>query len=86
MFWCIHFLDHNDDYAFIDETNFRAYVWMMQASCPDDRKQPRQNAVLNIASISSIKPESDAYYYGASRPPDLMTRNPSREFSPRAYA
>ena len=30
-----HFLDHNDDdYAFIDETNFRAYVWMMQAFLP----------------------------------------------------
>ena len=50
-------------------------------------KQPRQNAVLNIASISSIKPESDAYYYGAFKAAvDLMTRNLSREFSPRAYA
>lgn len=85
-----HFLDHNDDdYAFIDETNFRAYVWMMQAFLPlmTQENSHGKNAVLNIASISSIKPESDAYYYGAFKAAvDLMTRNLSREFSPRAYA
>ncbi len=82
-----HFLDHNDDdYAFIDETNFRAYVWMMQAFLPlmTQENSHGKNAVLNIASISSIKPESDAYYYGAFKAAvDLMTRNLSREFSPQ---
>jgi NAD(P)-dependent dehydrogenase (short-subunit alcohol dehydrogenase family) len=82
-----HFLDHNDDdYAFIDETNFRAYVWMMQAFLPLMTKENSRgkNAVVNIASISSVKPESDAYYYGAFKAAiDLMTRNLSREFSPQ---
>ncbi len=81
------FLDHNDDdYAFIDETNFRAYVWMMQAFLPLMVKENShgKNSVVNIASISSIKPESDAYYYGAFKAAvDLMTRNLSREFSPQ---
>lgn len=82
-----HFLDHNDDdYAFIDETNFRAYIWMMQAFLPLMIKENShgKNSVLNIASISSIKPESDAYYYGAFKAAiDLMTRNLTREFSPQ---
>lgn len=82
-----HFLDHNDDdYAFIDETNFRAYIWMMQAFLPIMTKENShgKNSVLNVASISSIKPESDAYYYGAFKAAiDLMTRNLTREFSPQ---
>lgn len=82
-----HFLEHNDDdYAFIDETNFRAYVWMMQAFLPlmTQENSHGKNSVVNIASISSIKPESDAYYYGAFKAAiDLMTRNLTREFSPQ---
>lgn len=82
-----HFLDHNDDdYAFISETNCRAYIWMMQAFLPLMTKENSRgkNSVVNIASISSIKPESDAYYYGAFKAAvDLMTRNLTREFSPK---
>lgn len=81
------FLDHTDkDYDFISETNMRAYVWTMQKFLPEMTKENShgKNAVLNIASISSIKPESDAYYYGAFKAGiDLMTRNLSREFSPK---
>ena len=81
-----HFLDHNDeDYDFISETNMRAYVWMMQAFLPILTKENShgKNSIVNIASISSIKPESDAYYYGAFKAAiDLMTRNLTREFSP----
>ncbi len=80
------FLEHNDDdYAFIDETNFRAYIWMMQAFLPLMTKENShgKNSIMNIASISSIKPETYAYYYGAFKAGiDLMTRNLTREFSP----
>ena len=82
-----HFLDHNDDdYAFISETNFRPAIWMMQKFLPVLTKENShgKNAVLNIASISSIKPESDAYFYGGFKAAlDLTTRNLSREFSPK---
>lgn len=81
------FLDHTDkDYDFISETNYRAYIWTMQKFLPVMTKENSHggNSVLNIASISSIKPESDAYYYGGFKAAvDLMTRNLSREFSPK---
>lgn len=81
-----HFLDHTDkDYDFISETNMRAYIWTMQKFLPVMTKENSHgaNSVLNIASISSIKPETDAYYYGAFKAGiDLMTRNLTREFSP----
>lgn len=80
------FLEHNDtDYDFISETNMRAYVWLMQAFLPLMTKENShgKNAIVNIASISSIKPETNAYYYGAFKAAiDLMTRNLTREFSP----
>ncbi len=79
------FMEHTDaDYDKISETNFRAYCWTMQAFLPLMASNPQQCSVLNIASISSIKPESNAYYYGAFKAAaDLMTRNLSREFSPQ---
>ncbi|BAK47673.1 MAG: SDR family oxidoreductase [Lachnospiraceae bacterium] len=81
------FLDHTDkDYDFISETNYRAYIWTMQAFLPEMVKENShgKNSVLNIASISSIKPESGAYFYGGFKAAvDLTTRNLSREFSPQ---
>ena len=79
------FLEHTDeDYDKISETNFRAYIWTMQAFLPEMVSNPQQCSVLNIASISSIKPETNAYFYGAFKAAiDLMTRNLSREFSPK---
>lgn len=81
------FLEHNDeDYAFISETNFQAYIWMMQKFLPVLTKENShgKNSILNIASISSIKPESNAYFYGGFKAAvDLTTRNLSREFSPQ---
>ncbi len=81
------FLEHNDDdYAFISETNFRPAIWMMQKFLPELTKENShgKNAILNIASISSIKPETNAYFYGAFKAAlDLTTRNLSREFSPK---
>lgn len=81
------FLEHDDDdYDFISETNFRAYSWMMQAFLPmmTQENSHGKNSIVNIASISSIKPETNAYFYGAFKAGiDLMTRNLSREFSPQ---
>lgn len=81
------FLDQNDsDYDFISETNFRAYIWMMQRFLPEMVKENSRgkNSVLNIASISAIKPESNAYFYGGFKAAvDITTRNLSREFSPQ---
>lgn len=79
------FMEHtDDDYDKVSETNFRAYCWTMQAFLPVMVANEQQCSVLNIASISSIKPESNAYYYGAFKAAvDLMTRNLTREFSPQ---
>ena len=76
------FLEHNDeDLSKVYETNFRGYYWMMQEFLPDLVKHGH-SSVLNIASISAMKPESDAYIYGAMKAAiDLMTRNLIREFS-----
>lgn len=81
------FLEHNDDdYNFISETNFRAYIWLMQEFLPvmTAENSHGKNSIVNIASISSIKPETNAYFYGAFKAAiDLMTRNLTREFSPK---
>ena len=81
------FLEHDDkDYDFISETNMRGYIWIMQKFLPEMTKvnSHGKNAIVNIASISSIKPETYAYYYGAFKAGiDLMTRNLTREFSPK---
>jgi len=80
------FLEQNDDdFAFIEETNYRAYIWMMQKFLPVMTKENShgKNSIVNIASISSIKPETNAYFYGAAKAAiDLMTRDLTREFSP----
>lgn len=81
------FLDHNDeDYDYISETNYRGYIWMMQKFLPEMVKENShgKNSVLNIASVSALKPESNAYFYGGFKAAiDLTTRNLSREFSPQ---
>jgi len=79
------FLEHTDeDYDKISETNFRSACWTMQAFLPVMVENPEQCCICNVASISSIKPETNAYYYGAFKAAlDLMTRNLTREFSPK---
>lgn len=48
------FLEHNDeDFNLIMETNYRAYVWTMQAFIPEMLKAGKGN-IINVASISSI--------------------------------
>lgn len=76
------FLEHTDeDFEKINNTNFRAYVWTMQEFLPTLIKNGK-SSIVNIASISVMKPESNAYAYGAYKAAvDIMTRNMIREFS-----
>jgi NAD(P)-dependent dehydrogenase (short-subunit alcohol dehydrogenase family) len=78
------FLEHNDDDLIkIHETKFRAYIWTMQEFLPLLVKNGH-GSIINIASISVMKPETNAYYYGAYKAAiDIMTRNMIREFSPQ---
>ena len=51
------FLEQNDeDFNFIMETNYRAYVWTMQAFLPEMEKAGKGN-IINVASVSSVWPE-----------------------------
>ncbi|NLM20551.1 MAG: SDR family oxidoreductase [Peptococcaceae bacterium] len=78
------FLEHNDeDLATIYETNFRAYIWTMQAIIPIMIKQGK-GSIINVASISAVKPETNAYYYGAFKAGMYkLTKDIAREFSPQ---
>jgi NAD(P)-dependent dehydrogenase (short-subunit alcohol dehydrogenase family) len=78
------FLEHNDDdLVKIHETNFRAYIWTMQEFLPYLIKNGH-SSIINLASISVSKPETNAYFYGAYKAAiDIMTRNMIREFSPK---
>ena len=78
------YLQHTDeDLAKVFETNFRGYYWMMQEFLPTLVKNGH-TSITNVASISVMKPESDAYIYGAMKAAiNIMTRNMIREFSPQ---
>ncbi|MDR1712662.1 MAG: SDR family oxidoreductase [Coriobacteriales bacterium] len=59
------FLEHTDtDFELIANTNFRSAVWLMQAVIPN-MQQSGGGAIVNVASVSVMKPELYAYYYGA---------------------
>ena len=78
------FMEHtDDDLAKVFETNFRGYYWMMQEFLPTLVKNGH-SSITNVASISVMKPESDAYLYGAMKAGiNKMTRDMIREFSPQ---
>ncbi len=78
------YLEHTDeDLAKVYETNFRGYYWMMQAFLPS-LVENGHSSILNVASISVMKPETDAYIYGAFKAGiNKMTRDMIREFSPQ---
>jgi 3-oxoacyl-[acyl-carrier protein] reductase len=77
------FLDHTDeDLENVYETNFRGQFWTMQEFLPTLIKNT-PSSILNIASISVLRPESNAYAYGAMKAAiNKMTRDLCREFSP----
>lgn len=76
------FLEQNDeDFDLIMETNYRAYVWTMQAFMPGMLEQGKGN-VINVASISSIWPESNATFYGAMKAAvSNLSRNVAKEYA-----
>ena len=77
------FMEHtDDDLAKVFETNFRGYYWTMQEFLPALVRNGHAS-ITNVASISVMKPESDAYLYGAMKAAiNKMTRDMIREFSP----
>lgn len=76
------FLEQNDeDFNLIMETNYRAYVWTMQAFIPEMEKAGKGN-IINVASISSIWPELNSYFYGAMKAAVTnLSRNVAKEFA-----
>jgi NAD(P)-dependent dehydrogenase (short-subunit alcohol dehydrogenase family) len=59
------FLEHTDeDFDLVCETNFRSYVWAMQTVIPLMKEQGG-GSIVNVASISTIRPEVNSYFYGA---------------------
>lgn len=78
------YLDHDDaDLEKLYETNFRGYYWTMQTFLPTLVKNGHAS-ITNVASISVMKPETNAYLYGAFKAAiNKMTRDLIREFSPQ---
>ena len=78
------YMEHTDeDLARVYETNFRGYHWMMRAFLPALTENGHAS-ITNVASISVMKPETNAYLYGAMKAAiNKMTRDLTREFSPR---
>lgn len=76
------FLDQTmQDLNVIFETNFRAYVVLMQAVIPHMVEQG-QGAIVNVASISAVWPELNSYFYGAMKAGVTnLSRNVAKEFS-----
>lgn len=76
------FLDHNDDdMNLIFETNYRAYVWNMQQFIPS-MVENGGGSIINVASISSIWPELNAYYYGSMKAAiSNLSMNTAKEFA-----
>ncbi|MBN1831100.1 MAG: SDR family oxidoreductase [Deltaproteobacteria bacterium] len=76
------FLEQNmEDLNLIFETNFRAYVMTMQTVIPVMVEQGK-GTIVNVASISSVWPELNSYFYGAMKAGITnLSRNVAKEFS-----
>lgn len=71
----------DDDLALVFETNFRAYTWTMQQFIPQ-MVENGGGSIVNVASISSIWPELNSYYYGAMKAAvSNLSRNVAKEFA-----
>jgi NAD(P)-dependent dehydrogenase (short-subunit alcohol dehydrogenase family) len=76
-------LQHTDeDFELISATNFRSSVWTMQAAIPMMQKQGG-GSIVNIASVSVLKPELNSYFYGAFKAAlNNLSVNVAKEFAP----
>ncbi|MCL1827944.1 MAG: SDR family oxidoreductase [Oscillospiraceae bacterium] len=77
------FLEHTEeDIAKVYETNFLGYFRMMQTFLPELVRHGH-SSITNVASISVMKPETNAYIYGAMKAAvNKMTRDLTREYTP----
>jgi NAD(P)-dependent dehydrogenase (short-subunit alcohol dehydrogenase family) len=70
-----------DDLNLLFETNFRSYVLTMQTIIPVMVEQGK-GTIVNVASISSVWPELNSYFYGAMKAAITnLSRNVAKEFS-----
>lgn len=70
-----------DDLDLLFETNFRAYVLLMQAVIPCMVEQGK-GAIVNVASVSAVWPELNSYFYGAMKAAVTnLSRNVAKEFA-----
>lgn len=78
------FLEQTDeDFELICDTNFRAYIWTMQEVLPVMTAQGK-GSVVNVASVSVMKPELNSYFYGAFKAAvNKLTIDVAKEFSPK---
>ena len=76
------FLEQNDeDFNTIIETNLRAYIWNMQIFIPEMVKAGG-GSIINVASISSVWPELNSYFYGAAKAGvSNISMNVAKEFA-----
>ena len=73
----------DEDLQLVFETNFRADSWMMQQFIPE-MVEIGGGSIVNVASISSIWPELNSYYYGAMKAAvSNLSRNVAKEFAPK---
>lgn len=77
------FLEHTDeDLDTIFETNFRGHVWAMQRAIPY-MQENGSGSIVNVASISVMKPELMSYYYGAFKAAlNKLSIDVAKEFAP----
>jgi NAD(P)-dependent dehydrogenase (short-subunit alcohol dehydrogenase family) len=78
------FLEQTDeDFDLLCATNYRAYIWLMQEVLPLMVTR-HSGAVVNVASVSVMKPELNAYFYGGFKAAiNKLTIDVAKEFSPR---
>ncbi|UWG96198.1 SDR family oxidoreductase [Dehalobacter sp. DCM] len=78
------FLEHNDDDLMkLFEVNYRSIIWTMQGVLPFMAKRGK-GSVINVSSVSAVRPETNAYYYGGFKAGIYkMTKDLAREFSPQ---
>jgi NAD(P)-dependent dehydrogenase (short-subunit alcohol dehydrogenase family) len=78
------FLEQNDeDFDLICETNFKSQIYAMQRAIPH-MVSGGGGSIINVASVSAIKPELNSYFYGAFKAATAnLTMNVAKEFAPK---
>jgi NAD(P)-dependent dehydrogenase (short-subunit alcohol dehydrogenase family) len=73
----------DDDFNLIMETNFKSQVITMQKTIPY-MLENGGGSIVNVASVSAMKPELNSYFYGAFKAAAAnLTMNVAKEFAPK---